>query len=101
MIIIRFRYRNHLNQETEHKAEFLSIHDLTNYFRWEPDKAMQLGYGPVDHERIAKSLTSHVRLYVVDSSGKEVPFQDVNGLAHYLQQHPDVAKSVQYKPVLH
>jgi hypothetical protein len=95
-IILTFTYRNHLDQVTHHAVRFFSIPDLKNYLRWEPEKAMHIGYGEVDEERLSKSKTANVSLAI--SYGRELlRVTTAKELAAFLGMHRQAANALQFK----
>lgn len=96
-IILRYTYRNHLDDLREYAVSFVTIHNFANYLRWNPDKAMMIKYGPVDEEQIKNSRTSNLRMFI-QYDGKEVEFKDAHHFAKFLKENPDVAKQFQFTP---
>lgn len=95
-IILRFTYRNHLDDLTDSKDEFVSIHDFRNYLRWMPERAMAIGYTPAVEETLKKSRSSNVRLSILNQ-GDETVFGNVQEFVRFLNEHPPIAKMVQYQ----
>jgi hypothetical protein len=95
-IIVRFTYRNHLDEFSEGEHEFFIIQDLTNYFRWCPDRAAMLQYGTVSKEVMEKSRSTNVRL-VLSYNGEERVFKDVYAFADYLRDNPSLAVRIGFR----
>lgn len=93
-IELSFTYRNHLNQISECSLSFNSIHDFKNYLRWEPDKAMLIGYGKVDPDRVKITRTSDLTVGIVDN-GLWFGFKTARGFADFLNWNHAVATKLQ------
>lgn len=96
VIKLSFSYRNHLSQVNDYTLEFSSIPDFKNYLRWEPDKAMLIGYGNVDHERIKKSRTSNT-IISISHRGHNFNFDTAKQFGDFLNQTPEIARLLQYR----
>jgi hypothetical protein len=100
-IILRYTYHDRIhNVFRDCETEFEHIPNFTNYLRWEPERAMAIGYGKVDEERLKNSRSSNVRVsiwYRTGDQAKEVHFQNAAGLAAFLDENPELAKDLQYK----
>jgi hypothetical protein len=94
-IVLRFKFRNHLDQVSDNEVDFPSIHHFRNYLRWEPERAMMIGYGKRDEQRISASRSSDVRLLLIVGD-KEIAFASATEFVKYLDTHPEVAASLQY-----
>ena len=96
-IVLRFTYRNHLNNLTECKEEFVSIHDFRNYLRWMPERAMAIGYIASVEETMKSTRSSNVRLSILNREKEERCFVNVHEFVRFLDEHPPIAKLVQYQ----
>lgn len=115
-IIIRWTFRNHLDNVRDWKEEFPDIEFLYRYLQFQPEKATALGYfdhggenakpvsgigiGKVDAETLKNSRIQNVRLsiwYRGNGVEDEITFKDFRDFVFYLADHPQVAKILQYK----
>jgi len=95
-ITLSFSYRNHLDETTDHAVHFMSIPDFVNYLRWEPEKAMLIGYGPVNEERVRNSRTQNTKISIAwrDELFK---FETATQLGSFLDNTPLIARELQHK----
>lgn len=96
-IVLRFTYRNHLNELSEHACEFLSIEDFKNYLRWVPERAMLIGYGKINEDVIKISRSSNVRLSIVfrdQVKEEEITFNNAASFGQFLRQYNVFARKV-------
>lgn len=90
-------YQNHAGEVNEYNDEFLSIQDFKNYLRWVPERAMAIGYIPVDDNKLRNSRSSTVRLGIINR-GKETLLANAGELGIFLQNDADAAKALGYLP---
>lgn len=84
-IVLRFTYRNFFNDLSEGMHEFHSIEHLEQYFRWEPERAMQVGHTTPDPERLKKARSTNVRLSVI-REGKEILLPGLDELKMFIKR---------------
>lgn len=96
-ILLRYTYRNHLDEFRQFEDDFISIAAFTGYLRWVPDRAMMIGYTKSDPEILNKTRTSNVQL-AINADGTEWTFKNVFDLAYFLDHNPDIALHLQYYP---
>lgn len=100
VIVIRFTFRNHLEEEREYREDIGSIPEFKNFLRWAPDKAMMIGYKRPDEEVLSRSQNSNVRLSIryglTTAMENEVHFKDVYELNLFLRQNAEIAKALRY-----
>jgi hypothetical protein len=94
-ILVSFLYRNHLDEVRRFEIPFTSIHDLRNYLRWEPEKAMLWGYGNVDEDAIRKSRTSDVTVSI-EANGQTYTFVNATQFAEFLKKEKTIAIRLQF-----
>jgi hypothetical protein len=94
-INLTFFYRNHLDEVNDYTLEFASIPDFKNYLRWEPEKAMLIGYGKVDEDRVRASRTSNV-VVAVATDGLWFGFYTARGFADFLGWNHSEARKLQW-----
>jgi hypothetical protein len=92
-----FSYRNHLNEVNDYSTEFASVPDFKNYLRWEPVKAMLIGYGPISQECLDKARVSKVKL-AISHDGAMVQFDNAHQFADYLKRHKEIARALSFNP---
>jgi hypothetical protein len=95
VIRVFFLYRNHLDEVRRFEIPFTSVPDLKNYLRWEPEKAMLLGYGKVDEDVIRKSRTSDVTL-CIQANGQTYTFVNADQFAEFLKKEKAIARRLQF-----
>jgi len=94
-IKITFRYQNHLGISGDFDSYFLTYSCYINYMRWEPLRAMAVGYREPDH-RYDGRRDSNVKLFVVAPDGTVIEMTDHHDLVSYLESHPDIAEAMSY-----
>jgi hypothetical protein len=96
LIKLSFCYRNHLDDVKEYSVQFMCIPDFTNYLRWEPEKAMLIGYGKVNEETVRNSRTSNVKISI-DHHGRTSTFDTAKQFGDFLKKSPEIAGLLQLK----
>lgn len=94
-ILIRYTWRNHLDQEIEHCLDFLGLHHFTNYLFSNRDIAEAIRYHRINPGMQRTDRYKNVRLSILyhDPGGiTEVNFEDVYGMADYLKKQPALSK---------
>jgi hypothetical protein len=94
-IELTFNYRNHLDEVSRGRHVFNSIPEFKQYLRWEPVKAMLIGYGPIKEELLIDARVSDVKLAILHD-GARVEFENAHKFADYLKRHKEVAKALQF-----
>lgn len=97
-IVLRYTYRNYVDELKDYQEEFITIPTFSNYLRWEPLRAMAIGYGEVNQDDLKKSRSTNVRLSLRFENGEEVFFNNATEFVDYLTKHPDLAKRLQFSP---
>ena len=98
-IILRFTYRNQLNELHDYHDEFESVHDFRKYFQCEPLRAMAIDYIPAEENKLKDSRSSNVRLSIkVDN--QEIPFSNAHDFEYYLKKNAEVASVLQFQQPL-
>ncbi|HNP94252.1 MAG TPA: hypothetical protein PKJ63_01440 [Cyclobacteriaceae bacterium] len=89
IIALNFDYRNHLDEVKNHTLEFPSIHQLRNYFRWDPNIAMILKHQPEDPDKLRNARATNVRLFVT-YQGECIWFKDAVELEKNLSENKEL-----------
>jgi hypothetical protein len=103
-IVVRYKYTPaHVADKTPRidEADFNSIANLSNYLRWEPERAAQLGYGkgPMPHYNLL-SKSEDVKLIIYFKDEHEditAEFASAHAFARFLDRNPAIAACVGYK----
>jgi hypothetical protein len=81
--------------------DFVNILELANYLRWEPERAMQIGYGKLPSNHIPSGRSTDVTLLLWFKAHQyelHAEFANVHSFARFLDCNSVIAECVNYKP---
>jgi hypothetical protein len=103
-ITLRYKYIPAIGHDLTPRIvfeDFVNIHELANYLRWEPERAVQIGYGKLPHNHIHSGRSSEVTLmlWFKDAHSElRAEFANVSAFARFLDSNDVIADCLNYTP---
>ena len=103
-ITLRYKYIPAIGHDLTPRIvfeDFVNIHELANYLRWEPERAVQIGYGKLPHNHIYSGRSSDVTLmlWFKDAHSElHAEFANVGAFARFLDSNNVIADCLNYTP---
>jgi hydrogenase maturation factor HypF (carbamoyltransferase family) len=99
-IVLHTTDKNHLGEVRDWETVFGSVHDFSNYMRWQPEVGIMIGYKP-RHNQILKEVSTlsaslSVRFGSMEME-KQQAFKDIYEFADFLKANTDIANALQAK----